>query len=683
MKGDDLMSWYKDKWVEMMANSIDHVYPGIKHKDKIKFLEKVYDRDFKDVECSIYDNYNEETWGTTLDSVMDFIDKEKPLMCESGVLFKRHDKTFNPNTLTTRGFLDKRKIIKKDQFKYDKMRDEAKNAIDIQRLSDLVMSCNLGQNREKTKANSGYGVKGMKSSFAYNHHCALSTTLKGQAEISLAYTTSEDFMGDNVKFYNMDECIKFIVNTTSEKESRKFRDSEYLSFIPTEKDVYKRLKNKFKPDAELDKELLHRMVSTLNQSELNRVYYKSNLYEFCRNDKIKQMLKTVTLLVDPDRLDTFKSESAAKYAKDIQSREFLNPNEPPKYMKKKLCNLSELIMEYVFLNKPVWDRGTRIRRDPRHTVKIIDTDSNMLYVDPWLQFIKKEVINGCIYEKNGAYSKVLKSRIINTITYFITDVINATLLKFTKDTNIPESKVQYLKMKNEFLYDTLVLTDGKKHYTGVIRQQEGVYFKKPKLDIKGMDFNKASAAKETKKFLTHLVYHDILTPDTPDITNILDKLELLEKKIRTAIVKGRKTYYSNKKIKPIDAYADPGSIGQFKAAYIWNKIYPDKEIEFPGMAAIVKMKINKPGDIAELSESDPEIFEKLCGLLEDDFINNNITSIGVPLTSDVPRWMIPYIETDEIIKDNLSLIYPILKAYGIHNVYKKKSTQFFSNIIQL
>ena len=187
-----------------------------------------------------------------------------------------------------------------------------------------------------------------------------------------------------------------------------------------------------------------------------------------------------------------------------------------------------------------------------------------------------------------------------------------------------------------------------------------------------MEYTKNSMAGEsTRKFIKDLVYKDILLAkdNKPNFSKILKKLTKFEKSIEKSILSGGDEYLKTANVKTEDAYADPMSIGSYKATYVWNYLYPDNQIELPGIAKILKVNLLKPKDFAQLSVSDPEIF--------------GITNIAIPLDDKPPKWITPYINLDEIISNNVKLVYSILNCLGIKTIYKTKSTQFFSNIIKL
>lgn len=89
------------------------------------------------------------------------------------------------------------------------------------------------------------------------------------------------------------------------------------------------------------------------QKELNRLYYKNNLYEFCRNEIIINKINDIVCSVTG----------------------FVDNNNPPKHIEDKLLDLWNIISEYVFYNHQIPDRVYRLKHSKRKAVVVIDTDS--------------------------------------------------------------------------------------------------------------------------------------------------------------------------------------------------------------------------------------------------------------------------------------------------------------------
>lgn len=679
---------FKEKWITEMVNKIKLCNPNDDIKQIVEFVTKMYNKNFKDSKCRIYNNYEKEEVNTTINSVINWLYVKKPILTESGSLFKQHDQCFNPNTTILNSKLKERNVAKKEKFKYMNL---SNSEIDLDKKSEyyeLFKKKDLKQSRLKVIANSEYGVSGLPSSWFFNMACASATTSRGQALISTAFNAFEDFLSDSVTFDNMDECLMFIDNIIGEKSIRDKNDNKWVN-NKTIDDVFERLYLKFTNAEDCDIKIIKNILSNLDQENLNRIFYKSNMYEFFRNSKkAKQLLKNIVQC----------------------PKKFMDPKKPNDYIKNDLDKLRSAIIEYVHYNYQFVNRVTRLKTRKRKSVVVIDTDSNFINLGPWVNFVKYEILSGYkkiskrkeiggrnIIDSRNKFNKIdyINNeqeifRIINTMANVIDEMINRVLKDFLRRCNVPDDNPGNTSMKNEFLYPRILISYGKKHYQAVIRLQEGnllPYEMGINMDIKGMEYMKpAFAGVETRNFIQKLIYDDILTCEgAPDNVKILRKLNKFEDSITKSILNGESKYLKTANIKTPDAYADPMSTGSYKAAYVWNYLYPDKQIEFPGIAYIIPINLQKPKDFAQLSVTDPELFNKLMDLFEDNdrIKKSGITNIAIPLDETIPKSLEGYINFNDIISKNLSLIIPVLNCIGIKSINKTKDSMFFSNIVEL
>lgn len=477
------MADFKEKWINQACQKIKLLFPKDDEDSIREFLSEAFDRDYVDNKCTIYNNYEKEEVETSYYNLFNWIDERKPILTESGSLFKQHDECYNPNTTILAKKLAERKIEKKKKFKYMDMANHEKDPVKKEELKYKAKKADLAQLRLKIIANSEYGVSGLPSSWFFNMACASATTARGQALISTAFNSFEDFLADNVLFMNMDECLMFINNIVNEKPIREKNDEKWVN-NKSKRDVFNRILNKFEDPSACDTEVLEMIVNNLSQEDRNRIYYKSNMYEFFRNSKkASELLKEII----------------------FDTNSFLNPAEPPETIKKPLDKLRSAVLEYVHYNYPTPDRVIRLKTRPRKVVIVIDTDSNFINLGPWIEFIYNEILgkyvkiskrekeNGkyVIRSREGTKGKTDKAkqqeefRMINTMVNITTYMIERVLNLFCERSNIKPDHPGTLNMKNEFLYDTILVTPAKKHYQSAIRIQEGVYFEQPELDVKG------------------------------------------------------------------------------------------------------------------------------------------------------------------------------------------------------
>ena len=513
----------------------------------------------------------------------------------------------------------------------------------------------------------------------------------------------EAFLANNVKFGSLDEVIVFIDNVKNERKSRKFKDQQILDRNISVEEVFNKLVltcgyNWMPNDNDLD--FIWIILNRLDQEDLNRIYYKNNLFEFFENSTVMTVL-----------IDTLATLEAP----------FFDPNKAPSSISDKLGALTDLVIEYVFYNYQTIDKIERIERLVREAVVIVDTDSCMINLDTWYQFVKSHIegidipirnyeINGvdliakydindatdCINATTQVYDFandeiIEKKRLLNPVVIIPEDglrysIINIMAFIISKCLRIYFDKISMMHntinkshdfslliMKNEFLFKKILLTNVKKHYATYVEVQEGNRIPPgidTSLDIKGMEINKSTIPLSTQKALSKILYEDILNCDNINQLEILNDIAVLERHILDSIKSGSLEYYKPVKIKSIDSYKLPMSQQAIKASVIYNAVRRQNEPEINLNAAqsnvfVIKVSINKAIlDNSMLRTKDPKRYNDLIEILDNNSLNiynvnlspnkREITSVAIPDGISTPEWLMEFIDYQTIIIDNLS-----------------------------
>lgn len=290
----------------------------------------------------IHNNYTGGGYNVTVLDVLKYIEKVQPIITSSGVLFQKHKDADNPLSRMIMGFLKKRAEYKKMMFKYPKGSEEYEKY-------------NLSQLLEKLNANATYGVLGNATSMFYNLYVAEGITRQGRSYISCSIMLFESLLANNVKFNNIDEVITLIHNVQSERPKRKLLDEAILDRDVSIAECFFKVMNTADMflwiPTEEEMSLVWSYLCDLTQEDINRIYYKNNLYEFCDSAIVSElMVKILCNLQEP----------------------FMDPNEPPKEIKEDLDTLVELIKEYVYYPHFYVDKLDRIEYMQRDVVCICD-----------------------------------------------------------------------------------------------------------------------------------------------------------------------------------------------------------------------------------------------------------------------------------------------------------------------
>ena len=644
------MSFIEERYAEQTKMIMDIIMRGNENPEELDlFINESIKENLKRTPCELRNNYSGKCSKTDMVKLLDWYNKKNPIPCEHGVFFKRHDEANNLNAAFVNSFLVQRKADKKMMFKCEQEGD-----------LEGVRYYNTRQKVQKIFANSYYGVQGQRSSVFYNLYTALSVTGKGQSIISCAATTFEQFLCNNIKFKSIDDCLLFIARVCNEE--RTFKDEDVLDKDITKKELINYLARLFEDKMECmsNQDVLKQMIINLTQEEVNRVYYKNNLYAFLANQYCIDLIEKCIQECD----------------------EFKNPNEIPETIQEYMSSLWDLLKEFVLYNYPVYDRVNWLKTEQRKCVITVDTDSNFLNLEPFYEF----TVDHVSFEiKPEDWETTYK--IVNIISAILGKVIAEAYWTFTTNCNVPEEKRPIINMKNEFLMSRIILTNNKKNYASYVLLQEGVQIPDKKaLDIKGLPIKKSNVNKNTGQYLMDLLKYDILHKDTIDIQTkaLLQKLTILEDNIRESLTNGDITYMSPGKVNEIESYKAPYTIASVRASLAWNAVYPENPVVYPAQINMVKCNIETLEDIVPLYETHPDIYRALKEqIFEDENLGKyGVTYFGMPKAElKIPEWIIPYIDIDTIIRDNIKNFLVILESIGLKTVSTNADTMFFSNII--
>ena len=542
--------------------------------------------------------------------------------------------------------IQSRRELKEKRKKYDK------------RSYDFLM-LDIGQGNEKVVANSFYGASGARTSIFYNKDLAASVTATGQAEISTAMTSFESLLENNVKFYDMDECMHFISNIINKKKYSKD------VFVPSDIETlsWNKIVDSFYNKNDINKEILTKIFKNLTKEEMAKIYYVNNM-KACMKD-FKQINSLLTNLI-------------------CNTVEFRNPNSVPKEIHEKLKRLWEYIEEFCVYDFPIRNRIERDATQRRKVVVVQDTDSNMLTLNSLMDFMVNNFTGDKIMAKTSDDFDFI---LVNICCYLLTRYSELFLKRYCKDVNIPKDYHWMIANKNEFYYPILITVDAKKHYLTLTKLQEGKEINPPKIEIHGLDLTKAETSEKTEKFFNDLIKEEIMYAKNINVSNILEKIRQFEMTIEDSLRNGELYYLPLKSVKELGGYKDPYKEQGVKAVYIWNHLFPSMQINLPEKILALKLTLSKYKDYETNKHIIPGEFRDI---LENDIFNsdkipiakNGFSIIGLPQNIErIPEWLIPIIDYKKIIEDNVSKFNSILKSLGIIILNSKSTNTHVSNLI--
>lgn len=640
------MGKFKKDWISDMVYALSLSNPDIS-KDKIEeFVKKKYKERLINKECTIHNNYINKSFNTNLVDFIDWVSENKPICAGYGIMYMNQDKVMNPNADMLDGFLTERKRIKntlkslpQGSYEYD----EADRA----------------QNGKKRNANSWYGVSLSEVSAFFNKYVGVSITATGQSLLSTSETVFEQFVGGAFRFYGSDNLMTYVKECCTKELPSKYKflrvplDSELFNWIAP------RINNR---DAKSDF-YLKNVISNMTDDEKKKLYYTNNLYKFIEHMPVQDLL-----------IDIFRDCDEYKDASKV-----------PKSIEVNINKLYDMIDEVVVYKGFLIDRIYRFKNEERQAVVLGDTDSDMVCIADWVEYCREN-----IYDKaNKPHDNNTDFIAVSIKAFLLTGVITTMLGLYCKKANVLDRYAPRINMKNEFLFSRIAIASTKKRYVCEQHLREGRQFDPPKFDAKGVDFLKSTTREATRKYFEQVCINDVLRGDI-DINKIRHRLKGLSDMITESLKRGDKDFLIPANVKNQQAYDMPYRIQGFNAVVAWNYFYPDYPIVLPDIVDVVKVRLNDKKMIERFKVEDLERYR----ILEHHYIDPNntirelsgklISAIAIPsVEKQIPEWIIPYIDYESIVADNINKFKSVMESLNIVDVKMKGGRSRCTNILNI
>ena len=535
-----------DYYFEELFDKIALVFPDIKNDSEIK--EIIRDNILNEkvtLPVSIENNYTQKTMHSDTESLLNIMYVNKPTISGYGVLFHNRDKKENIPGQALDYLLSERKVFKKLMLKHEN--DEDKTLRDNYNILQLVL---------KLLANSVYGAYGEKSFHFFNAFLGPSVTYTGRRIIAAAILGFESLLADNYYFESLDEIIHFIYNVN--KEPLKYNLD--LNFNISKEKLLQRFLSKCSfniSNEEID--ILKELFNNLPQLAIDRLYMKNNLSE---------------LLNDNDVLSLFSNSI---------NEDYLNFEKIPNEIEDDLNLIYELIdfyVSYIYQYPNAVDRAATL---VRKVILVTDTDSTFIYLDPLIKKVKSNV-------SKKKFTKAENTCIVNLFTHCITKFIERVFYNVCTNYNVVEKDRHRISMKNEFLFERVVLTENKKQYAAKLLMKEGIIYDKPKYEIKGLQIKKVGTPKVARDIFKKILEDDILNKEEIKPLEIYKKFIKLEKQVEESLKECKTEFLKPGKFNSVKSYAAPLTQQAVRGVLLWNALYPSNAIQNMSKVWLLKFK---------------------------------------------------------------------------------------------
>ena len=690
-----------------MTRMIELVYPRCSKESIEEAIRYSIRKRLKNRECLIDNNYKHRRKKTTMLEVSDIILKARPIMTAFGVLFERHTEKKDLLYDFIEALIVLRNKFKKKMFTYPKG-------------TELFGRYNQLQTLKKMDCNSVYGIMGMGTNILFNIYIAASITFQGKACISEAITFFESLLADNCKWGSIDEIVNFIHEVVY-VDKREYDLSGYIE-DKTEEEVFLKIMkncgfNGYFPSIR-DCNVVFTILNRLSQDDLNRLYYRNNIFDFCDAPIIRNRVQTIL---------------------DILERPFQDPNNPPDNIIPILDEIYSMIKDYVYHPHLHMSRLDRIQMMKRSVSIVTDTDSSFISFDAWyryiLQFtahkhyrfedyrgrmfteIKRDKFGNMeedflrrlftIEEREKDYNfktgeiidkqssefipeiperKYLRHSIINIMAYICSKLLNDHMTKLADGYNaLSEYQPCIIQMKNETLMKKLLLV-AKKNYCCKEEIQEGNLIPdtiKASMKVTGMPIKKEDLPLKIRTQLQRILYDEVLNKNGDiEPIEIIKKLCIVENGVIENLKSGKKDFYKPVRFNSINQYDLPMRQQGIKASIVYNHMKDDIDTEINlkerNSVDIVDIDLNM-SNVEKIKDKFPDKYQKAVALMQTEDFKDGIEYVAVPPDVRVPKWILEFIDYNKIVNKNMKN-FPLVEL-GISNHNNKMVN--YTNVIQI
>ena len=678
---------FRDGWINQMFDALKLGYTDLDMTDDElrAAIAQLYDEEKKPPSINMVNNYKGISVQCSIEEIFDLVSKKVCILAGDGVLFKKHEDLLSDMVPVIIKYQNDRKKEKNLMKQYEKGTAE-------------YMFHDRNQRNKKVVINALYGLFGYAKFRFFNINIAQSVTTTGQLIISTATCCFENFLADNTKFILFEECIAFL--DRMRKQYASMEDKSVFAYLPDidiESVVLRISEHSYNAYTDEQSMYIVQCLQSMNQDELKLVYYKNNLMKFNSEEYVHNLLQEI--------FDSIENLQLGELSAFDNPDAFNTIAEPKaKGLIEKLINLYDI---FVLDTHQIFDRVRRTKYTPKKSVMYIDTDSNFVALERYVDYFTDTIFDK--FANRDAF--IFKCTSI--LTMVITHVIEATYAEFTDSINIGPEFAKSIRMKNEFLFSILVFGTSKKRYFGKMIIQEGKLIKEGKgdIEIKGFDFKKAATKTEIYDKICKMLFNTILNVNQISYGDVLRSANEFKMNIRKDILNGSDLYYKQQSVSTPDKYKNPYSIQGIKGVLLWNAIVDKRDrMELPTEVDIIPIPFNKFSDkafkefiddpkaffikrqgdvkykvIYDFYTNYPEEFSRMIVTMREhpDIWTKFPSSIAKPRAlKDLPDWLKSIIDIDTIVHNNVNLINPILESVGIP-IIQEKLGPMFSTLVSL
>ena len=656
---------FKSDHIKHICETLYKIDPSLKNQDIEYIVEGIVKQKLKDPSISIDNDVLHQTQEISLIKLCNWVNDKRPIVSGNATFYCQPEVLESPTSNMLKSLKKGRKTVKNQMFQYKEGSDE-------------YQMLDLDQGNKKVIMNAEYGGSGAPSAAFYNKYSPAATTLMAQSIITTMAAFFESYVGDNQKFYNINECFDWM-----ERVCKKDDKIEDWVMDHSCEEVYYRIARHFMNVSDDDLRILKMYISNRSRDELIYLYYANNLNQFVIDHKIicdtiyrvleKLPIYSASIDAVPAEFQS-KFKEVLAYNKWVSKEMFLNPYSIPDIIKEEISTLDKFINKYVFVKYLTPDSVYKLNNHKRNTVLLVDTDSNMINADLFISFILDNIVHHKSFGREKMYNEMI---LCNLLASIVDTSVKKMLEYYCIKHNIGEKDRAELTMKNEFMFKTLILMLTKKRYAASILLREGNIMMPMHTEIKGMDFIKAGVSDVVEKRFKSMLEKYLLFSEDLELHSLMREVKLFEKDIYNNLKNGGILYLKQQQFKDA-GYKDMSrvwSLPVFRGTMVWNELYPEKKIYAFDNVGILKTIVKEVSDLDIIKDKYPEEYKLVMRNIYNnpykEIVKAGLKYVSIPATSStqkIPDWLLPLIDYSVLISDVISTFRSVLDALRVENI---------------
>lgn len=567
---------------------------------------------------------------------------------------------------------------------------------------DLAKICNINQTNKKLRNNALSGAHVSASTPLYNKtaHSTLTSTCRSTSGYGNA--NNEKFLNGNRHYWSSSIVINNIISIITHTDYVFMSEiiKKYNIVIPTVRDVIDCISYStnlyWTERTEFNK--IATLVEKLNDLQRAAFVYTGDMYHLMKLNPIliRDFIKEISTKITgdyPDALSAIKDINGEylDLAHQICLTEMKGKGKDYKALEgtKELetlvltgFHIGNTLDKYSDLINAFWvtnNLPASVAYFPesiRRSAITSDTDSTIFTVQDWV-----------LWYKDGLSFDDEAMAVAAVMIFLASQSITHVLAMMSANFGFEEKRLFQVAMKNEFKFDTFVVTNVAKHYFSNISVQEGNVFSKRETEIKGVHLKSSNApAKITKKAteLMEFIMNSTLECKKISIVKVLTDIADIEREMIASVLRGDTEYFRLAQIKTPDSYTKEERDSPYLHYLFWEEIFAAKygNLTPPPYSCIKIPTIleNATATKKWLEEMDDKVLSKRAGKWFADnervVIPTIYLSLEISKGNGIPIEIQSIIDSRRMVADLCNIFYIILETLG----YYRRDNELISDM---